>query len=277
MSSPTSTYPRPTVLITGASTGIGLELARLFASGGATTKTPAITTPYNLILLARSRPKLNEVAERLAAEFGVSVQIVTADLSHPKAPEEVFAYLNETGTHIDALVNNAGFGGNGNVAVLDLQLQLEMIQTNVTSLVHLTKLFLPQIIQRRGKIMNVASTAAFQAGPHMAVYYASKAFVLSFSEALAEEVAPLGVTVSTLCPGPTRTEFQARAGMTNASMFKGPFTMDAAPVALEGFQGLIKGKRLVISGPMNKIMVQGLRLSPRRLVTKISGKIAQQK
>jgi uncharacterized protein len=101
--------------------------------------------------------------------------------------------------------------------------------------------------------------------------------VLSLTEALAEEVAPLGVTVSTLCPGPTRTEFQARAGMTNASMFKGPFTMDAAPVALEGFQGLIKGKRLVISGPMNKIMVQGLRLSPRRLVTKISGKIAQQK
>src|SRR4051812_7480328 len=240
MSSPTSTYPRLTVLITGASTGIGLELARLFASGGATTKTPAITTPYNLILLARTRPKLTEVAERLGAEFGVAVQIVTADLSHPKSPDEVFAYLNETGTRIDCLVNNAGFGANGNVAVLDLQLQLEMIQTNVSSLVHLTKLFLPQIIQRRGKIMNVASTAAFQPGPHMAVYYASKAFVLSFSEALAEEVEPLGVTVSTLCPGPTRTEFQTRAGMKNASMFKGPFTMDAAPVALEGFQGLMK-------------------------------------
>jgi short-subunit dehydrogenase len=276
MSSPTSVYPRPTVLITGASTGIGLELARLFASGGATAKTPAITTPYNLILLARSRPRLNEVAERLAAEFGVSVQIVTADLSHPKSPEEVFAYLSETGTQIDVLVNNAGFGANGNVAVLDAQLQLEMIQTNVTSLVYLTKLFLPQLIQRRGKIMNVASTAAFQPGPHMAVYYASKAFVLSFSEALAEEVAPLGVTVSTLCPGPTRTEFQARAGVTRAPMFKGPFTMDAAPVALEGFQGLLKGKRLVIAGTTNKIMVQGLRLSPRRLVTKISGKVAKQ-
>jgi short-subunit dehydrogenase len=277
MSSPTSTYPRPTVLITGASTGIGLELARLFASGGASAKHPAITSPYDLILLARTRPRLTEVAERLAAEFGVAVQIVTADLSHPKAPEEVFAYLNETGTRIDVLVNNAGFGANGNVAVLDLQLQLEMIQTNVTSLVHLTKLFLPQIIQRRGKIMNVASTAAFQPGPHMAVYYASKAFVLSFSEALAEEVAPLGVTVSTLCPGPTRTEFQERAGIKNTPMFKGPFTMDAAPVALEGFQGLMKGKRLVIAGPMNKMMVQSLRLSPRRLVTKISGKVAQQK
>ena len=272
-----SASPRPTVLITGASTGIGLELARLFASGGATGKHRAITTPYNLILLARSRPRLTEVAERLAAEFGIGVQIVTADLSHPKSPEEVFAYLNETGTQIDALVNNAGFGANGNVAVLDIQLQLEMIQTNITSLFHLTKLFLPQIIQRRGKIMNVASTAAFQPGPHMAVYYASKSFVLSFSEALAEEVAPLGVTVSTLCPGPTRTEFQSRAGMANAGMFKGPFTIDAAPIALEGFQGLMKGKPLVIAGPMNKAMVQGLRVAPRRLVTKLSGKVAQQK
>lgn len=234
-----------------------------------------MTTPWNLILLARTRPRLTEVAERLAHEFGVNVQIVVADLGHPRSPDEVFAYLNETGVQLDALVNNAGFGASGNVAALDLQVQLEMIQVNVTSLVHLTKLFLPQIVQRRGKIMNVASTAAFQPGPHMAVYYASKAFVLSFSEALAEEVAPLGVTISTLCPGPTRTEFQHRAGTSNAPMFKGPFTMDAAPVALEGFEGLMKGKRLVIAGWPNKAHVQSLRVAPRRLVTKISGKVAK--
>jgi uncharacterized protein len=267
---------RPTVLITGASTGIGYELARLFASGGASAGKPAITSPWNLVLLARTRPKLNEVAERLAQEFGVGVQVVVADLSHPRSPDEVFAYLNETGVQIDALVNNAGFGANGKVAALDVQLQLEMIQTNVTSLVHLTKLFLPQLIQRRGKIMNVASTAAFQPGPNMAVYYATKAFVLSFSEALNDELEPLGVVVSTLCPGPTRTEFQRRAGASRTKMFRGPFVLDAAPVALAGFQGLLKGKHLVIPGGFNRAHVESLRIAPRRLVTKISGKVAKQ-
>ena len=241
MSSPTSTS-RPTVLITGASTGIGLELARLFASGGATAKTPAITTPYNLILLARSRPKLTEVAERLAAEFGIGVQIVTADLSHPKSPEEVFAYLNETGTQIDALVNNAAFGANGNVAVLDMQLQLEMIQTNVTSLVHLTKLFLPQIIQRRGRIMNVASTAAFQPGPHMAIYYASKAFVLSFSEALAEEVEPHWRHRLHSLPRPHAHGIPKSRRHHQHENVQRPIHHGRRPVALEGFQGLMKGK-----------------------------------
>ncbi len=267
---------RPTVLITGASTGIGYELARLFASGGASAGKPPITTPWNLILLARTRPKLMEVSERLAQEFGVGVQIVAADLSHPRSPDEVFGYLSETGVQLDAIVNNAGFGANGNFAALDLQNQLEMIQTNVTSLVHLTKLFLPQIIQRRGKIMNVASTAAFQPGPHMAVYYATKAFVLSFSEALNEELAPLGVVVSTLCPGPTRTEFQRRAGTTQTKMFRGPFVLDAAPVALAGFEGLFKGKHLVIPGRLNHALVQSLRIAPRKLVTRMSGKVAKQ-
>jgi short-subunit dehydrogenase len=189
----------------------------------------------------------------------------------------VFAYLSETGVQIEALVNNAGFGANGNFAALELQNQLEMIQTNVTSLVHLTNLFLPQIIQRRGKIMNVASVAAFQPGPHMAVYYATKAFVLSFSEALHEELAPLGVTVSTLCPGPTRTEFQHRAGSSNTKLFRGPFVLDALPVAVAGFEGLFKGKHLVIPGGFNQAMVQSLRIAPRRLVTKLSGKVAEKK
>lgn len=266
---------RPTVLITGASTGIGYELARLFASGGASAGREAISGPWNLILLARTRPKLNEVGERLAHDFGANVQIVTADLSHPRSPDEVFAYLSETGVQIDALVNNAGFGANGNFAALDVQVQLEMIQTNVTSLVHLTKLFLPHIIQRRGKILNVASTAAFQPGPHMAVYYASKAFVLSFSEALNEELAGLGVVVSTLCPGPTRTEFEKRAGTSSTKMFRGPFTMDAAPVAWSGFEGLIRGKHLIIPGWQNQGLVQSLRIAPRKLVTKVSGRIAK--
>jgi short-subunit dehydrogenase len=255
-----------TVLITGASTGIGFELANLFAQD-----------KWDLVLLARHRPQLMEVSEQLGHTYGVQTQIVVADLSHPRVPEEVIMQLNETGTKVACLVNNAGFGAYGDVHELPLETQMNMIQVNVASLVELTHRLLPHIITVRGRILNVASTAAFQPGPHMAAYYATKAFVLSFSEALAEELAPKGVHISTLCPGPVPTEFQKRAGMEGTPMMKGPLVVPANTVAREAYEGLMKGKRLIIPGWANKAGVQGQRLAPRRLVTKIAGALAKKK
>lgn len=255
-----------TVLITGASTGIGYELATLFAQD-----------KWNLVLLARQRPRLLEVSERLSHTYGVQTQIVVADLSHPRVPEEVIMQLNERGTKVAYLVNNAGFGAYGDFADLPLEDQMNMIQTNVAALVELTHRLLPHIITVRGRILNVASTAAFQPGPHMAIYYATKAFVLSFSEALAEELAPKGVHVATLCPGPVPTEFQKRAGIEGTPMVKSPLVVQPDVVAREAYEGLMKGKRLIIPGWMNKLGVQGQRLAPRRLVTKIAGAIQKKK
>lgn len=255
-----------TALITGASTGIGYELARLFARD-----------KWNLVLLARHRPPLMQVSEELSHTFGVQSQIIVADLSHPRVPEEVVMQLRETGTNIAYLVNNAGFGSNGDFDDLPLDVQLGMIQTNLTSLVELTHRLLPRIIAVKGGILNVASTAAFQPGPHMAVYYATKAFVLSFSEAIAEELQPKGVHVSTLCPGPVPTEFQKRAGMEGNPMAKGPLVVSAQEVARQAYEGLMKGKRLIIPGWGNKLGVQGQRLAPRRLVTKIAGALSKKR
>lgn len=255
-----------TALITGASTGIGHELARLFAAH-----------KWRVILLARNLDRLSAAAERMRRDYGDLVETIAADLATPHAAAEISAELQRNGTRLTALVNNAGFGASDDFAELPLALQVEMIQTNVTSLVELTHTLLPDIISAKGYILNVASTAAFQPGPHMAIYYATKAFVLSFSEALAEELAKDGVTVSTLCPGPTRTAFQRRANMQDAPMFKGPFTMNAETVARAGFEGLMRGKRLIIPGFGNKFGVQSQRLAPRRLVTKIAGKLAEKK
>ena len=255
-----------TVLITGGSAGIGLELARLFARDN-----------WKLVLLARHRQSLLEVSEQLSHEFGIQSQIIVADLSHPHAVEEAYSQLQERQTSIQCLVNNAGFGANGDVDELPLELQLDMIQTNVTALVELTQRLLPQLMYFRGKVLNVASTAAFQPGPHMAIYYATKAFVLSFSEAIAEELAPKGVHVSTLCPGPVPTGFQERAGIKETKLVKGPMTLPADEVARIGYEGLMKGKRLIIAGTLNRVMVQSLRFSPRRLVTKVSGALAKKK
>jgi uncharacterized protein len=255
-----------TVLITGASTGIGYELATLFAQD-----------KWNLVLLARQRPRLLEVSEQLGHTYGVQTQIVVADLAHPRVPEEVMMQLNETGTKVACLVNNAGFGAYGDFADLALDVQANMIHTNVNALVELTHRLLPNIITVRGRILNVASTAAFQPGPHMAVYYATKAFVLSFSEALAEELSPKGVHVSTLCPGPVPTEFQKRAGLEGTALMKSPLTVEASVVAREAYEGLMKGKRLIIPGWGNKFGVQGQRFVPRRLVTKIAGALQKKK
>ncbi len=255
-----------TALITGASGGIGLELARKFAAEG-----------YDLVLVARNRARLMEIGTEFQKSYGVNVRISPKDLAHSKAPEELFDELTEAGVKIHTLVNNAGFGGYGEFANQELQQTLEMMQLNMVALTYLTKLFLPQIIAGKGAIMNVASTAAFQPGPLMAVYYATKAYVLSFSEALAEELARSGVRVCALCPGPVPSGFQERANLQGSPLLKSPASLDAATVAEIGFQGLKEGKRVVIPGKLNRIGVQLLRIAPRNLVTKMARKIQEKK
>ncbi|MCX8056053.1 MAG: SDR family oxidoreductase [Ignavibacteria bacterium] len=246
-----------TVLITGASFGIGYELAKIFAK-----------EKYNLILTARSEDKLNQIKEELQNS---DIQIVTLakDLSKPEAPKELFDEIKKLKINLDILINNAGFGLLGPFKELELQAQLDMIQLNITSLVHLTYLFLPEMIERKsGKIMNVASTAAFQPGPNMAVYYATKAFVLSFSEALYSELKDYGITVSALCPGPTKTEFQKRARMENINLERAKLIpyMSAEEVARIGYDGLMKGKRVIIPGFLNKFGTKLVRIFPKSIV-----------
>ena len=251
-----------TALITGATTGIGFEFAKLLAADG-----------YNLVLIARDEQKLKQIAADSQTKFNISVNIYPKDLSVTSDTENVVRQVREEVGPIDILVNNAGFGISGPFVETDLARELEMIQLNVLSVVVLTKLFAREMVQRRhGKILNVASTAAFQPGPFMAIYYATKAFVLSFSEGLAEELKDSGVTVTALCPGPTATEFSKRAEIEKSKLFKGGIipVLDAVTVAKIGYDGLIKGQRLVIPGLINKIGVLALRSIPRRLITQIT-------
>jgi len=252
-----------TALITGASGGIGRDLAELFARDGC-----------DLLLVARSADALDALGAELSRTHGVRSTAIPADLSDPDAPAAVFRAVRDHGIEVDVLVNNAGRGLYGRFAETDLDTELRMIQLNVVALTQLTKLFLPAMLARRsGRILNVASTAAFQPGPMMAVYYATKAYVLSFSEALAEELAGTGITVTTLAPGSTRTGFQARARMDESRLFRGPTVLDSATVARAGYEGMLRGERLVIPGIFNKALVQALRVSPRRLVTKVAKRL----
>ena len=247
-----------TALITGASSGIGLELARLFARDG-----------YRLVLVARNRGALRALGDELQAQYGIDVRISPKDLAHPASPVELYQELQEAGIVLDVLVNNAGFGGRGPFLKTDWNNEAEMMQVNMVALTHLTKLFLPQIRAREGKVMNVASVAAFLPGPFMAIYYATKAFVLSFSEALAEEMNGTGVTVTCLCPGPVDTAFQERAGTTATGLARSPLLVDVREVARAGYDGMKQGKRLVIPGWKNRALIESLRVSPRSTVTKI--------
>jgi uncharacterized protein len=247
-----------TALVTGASGGIGEELARLFAADG-----------HDLVLVARSGDKLARLAVELEARHGVSARVAAADLARPDSPRELFEGLRGAGVSVDALVNNAGFGSYGLFAETDLKSELDMLQVNVVALTHLTKLFLPAMLARgRGYVMNVASTAAFQPGPLMAVYYASKAYVLSFSEALSNECEGTGVRVSALCPGPTETGFVAAAGMGDSKLFDRA-VMDARTVAEAGYRGLLAGRAVVIPGFRNNLLARTVGLMPRGLVTKV--------
>jgi len=248
-----------TALITGASGGIGLELARLFARDG-----------WSLVLVARRADRLDALAGELRGRFGAPVEVIPADLSVPGAPGEIARALRVRSVAVDVLVNDAGVGVYGPFAATDLEAELGMIQVNVTALTHLTKLLLPGMIRRgRGRLLNVASTAAFQPGPLMAAYYATKAYVLSLSEALSEELEGSGVTVTALCPGPALTGFQAAAGMERSKLFRRIGVLDAVTVAHAGYAGLMKGKRVVVPGLVNKILAQSVRFAPRRLLTAI--------
>lgn len=236
-----------TVLITGASFGIGLEMARLFARD-----------QYHLILVARTADRLAQAAEELKGLGAPSALALVQDLSRPGAAEALFQTLTDQNVHLDVLVNNAGFGDYGPYAEAHWPTVESMVQLNITSLLHLTRLFLPGMIARKqGRIVNLASTAAFQPGPFMAVYYASKAFVLSFSEALSKECKGTGVTVTAICPGPTATEFQARANVLNTGIAQHQKSllkmMDAATVAALGYRGMLKGKSVVVTGVVNRV------------------------
>jgi short-subunit dehydrogenase len=247
-----------TALITGASGGIGYELALLFARDG-----------FDCILVARSQDKLSELAARLESEFRVKTLVIGKDLSRPSAVDEIHEETTAAGLAVDVLVNNAGFPVFGLFNETDLQAELEMLQVNVVALTALTKLFLKGMVERRaGRILNLASTAAFLPGPLMAVYYASKAYVLSFSQALANELQGTGVTVTALAPGPTRTGFQKRGVMEDSRLVQGQIA-DAASVALAGYRGVMAGKTLVIPGFTNKLIPWVSRLSPRGMVTRV--------
>lgn len=247
-------------LVTGASSGIGRELARLLARDG-----------YSLVLVARGSAGLSEVAAELRSGHGATVTAIPANLSIPAEIDRLLEKLRMTGTQVDVLVNNAGSGGAGRFAETDLAGELAMIALNVAAVTHLTKALLPAMLARRhGRILNVASTASFQPGPYMAVYYATKAYLLSFSDALAEELKGSGVTVTTLCPGPTRTAFAARAGMRPSRLARSGAVMDAAPVAVAGYQALMRGQRLVVPGFLNKLTAHGGRFLPRSLVIRAS-------
>lgn len=247
-----------TVLITGASGGIGYELAKLFARDH-----------HNLVLVARSGEKLSQVAGELQPH-GVTVKTVALDLASPIALKFLFDQLQQERTAIDILINNAGFGAFGEFATMPEEAILGQIGLNVSALTELTRLFLPPMIARRsGRIMNVASTAGFQPGPLMAVYYATKAYVISLSEAIANELHDSGVIVTCFCPGATHTGFAKRAGNDRSRLFN-MGAMSAAKVALDGYRALMEGRTLAISGAHNWAVAQSTRFAPRKVVTAIS-------
>lgn len=249
-------------IVTGASGGLGWEFAQLLAQAG-----------HDLVLIARSADKLEANASTLRAKYGVNVSVIAMDLSQPGAAQAVFARVPEC----DVLVNNAGFANNGKFARLSQETVSSEVNLNVVTLTELTRLYLPAMLERKsGKILNVASTAGFLPGPNMAVYYATKAYVISFSEALAEEVRGTGVSVTVLCPGATETGFADRANVHSTLLFVAP-KANAASVARAGINGMMRGKRMVIPGLSNKIVALLPRISPRGLLVSVSGKLVERR
>jgi short-subunit dehydrogenase len=254
-----------TALITGASNGIGLELARIHASKGG-----------DLVIVARSKSKLDELKNELEKEFKIVVYTIGKDLSAINSAREVYDETNNQNIQIDILINNAGFGDFGLFAETDWNKESEMINLNISTLTLFTKLYLQDMVKRRsGKIMNLASTAAFQPGPMMAVYFSTKAYVLSFSEALSNEVSSKGVSVTALCPGPTTSGFQTAASMDNSKLFNNKNLPTSKEVAKYGYYAMIKGKTVAIHGIMNNILASSIRFVPRTVVLKISRTILE--
>lgn len=247
-------------LVTGASAGIGVALAEELAAGGA-----------HLVLTARRLDRLQQVAENLEKKHGVQTQVVAADLARRDAPPRIYAFCKEKGLRIDLLINNAGFGQYGEVPQVETQRLLDMVEVNCTAVVYLTRLFLPDMVVRRsGDILILASTAAFQAVPYISTYAATKAFDLYFAEGLAEEMKPYGIRVCALCPGSTESEFHAVAGQER---FTANNQEPADKVARTGLEALAAGKSYVISGLGNYLGAHSQRLVPRRLVTRVAGKM----
>lgn len=247
-----------TALITGSSTGIGKELATIHASKGG-----------NLVIVARNESKLNKLKQELEQKYNVKVAVIAKDLSDLNAPQEIYSEVKQQGIIIDYLINNAGFGALGKFHELELARQITMINLNVTALTALTHLFLPEFVKRNnGKILNTSSTASFMPGPLQAVYFATKAYVTFFSNALSEELHDSNITVTNLMPGATESEFGATSGMDKTEMFKK--TVSAYSVALDGYNGMLNGKIDVISGLTNsqKIMMAAIPFIPKKMVLK---------
>ena len=254
-----------TVLITGASSGIGYELSKIFSENG-----------YNLVMVSENRQELEAAAEEIVNRHGIRAKTITKDLSETSAPQELYDEIIADGNDIDVLVNNAGFGLGGKFTDHKADEHMNLIQLNITTLTLLCHLFGTDMVKRgSGSILNVASSAAFQPGPFMSTYYASKAYVLSFSEALSNELAGSGVHVTALCPGPTETNFIARAGVGDTKIANVPWKMDPAQVARIGYAGLIKRKKVVIPGLMNKLLAFSVRLLPRSTAVSIAASLNQ--
>lgn len=252
-----------TALITGASSGIGLEFAKVFAENG-----------NNLVLVARSGDKLNKLAEELRAAKNVQVKVITADLSKMNEVQAVYDTCKAENIVVDYLVNNAGFGDFGFFINSDWKKTEQMIDLNIKSLTLLNRLFAPDMVSRKsGRILNVASTAAFQPGPTMAVYYATKSYVLFLSEAMSNELKGTGVTVTCLCPGATESGFQSAAAMEESALVKGKKLPTSAEVAKFGYKAMMKGRLTVIHGFMNYLLANSIRFAPRAWVLPIVRKI----
>ncbi len=252
-----------TALITGASNGIGFELAKIHAAKG-----------DNLVLVARNKNKLDEIKKELENSYKIKVYIIGKDLASANAAQDVYNETTQQNIQIDYLINNAGFGDFGLFAETDWNKELQMINLNITALTQFTKLYLQDMVKRKnGKIMNVASTAAFQPGPTMAVYYATKAYVLNFSEAVGNEVSDKGITITTLCPGATESGFQAAAAMEESALVKGRKLPTSKEVAEYGYKAMLKGKSVAIHGVMNYLFANSVRFTPRALVVKLVRKI----
>lgn len=254
---------RKTALVTGASSGIGQALAELLAKDN-----------YDLVLVARREDRLQALQKEWSERYSIAVRVVAMDLAAHTSPPKLFDALE--GNNIDVLINNAGFASYGPFATSNTANEMDMIQVNVTTLTHLTRLFLPQMIERgEGRIMNIASTAAFVPGPLMAVYYATKAYVLSFSEALAEELRGSGVTVTAYCPGPVATEFQERAKLARSGLLRYGL-VEIGPIAAEGYRAMMSGKVVAIPGLPSKLVSLAARLTPRSILRRAVKKVQSQ-
>lgn len=256
-----------TAIITGASSGIGLELANVFAREG-----------YDLLITARRKERLKQIKSELEHKYGSAVHMLPLDLATSNAPVAIFDFVKNHNMHVTVLVNNAGVGDYGFFHESEWQRQTNMLELNIKSLTHLTHLFLPVFVRnKKGYLLNIASTAAFQPGPLMSVYYASKHYVLAFGEALANELNGTGVTVTTLCPGPTESEFQEIANMQKSKLFDRFPVATSMEIAEYGYKSMKKGKRVALYGIHNKILPKIVGIFPRSFITAAVRKIQERK